>query len=394
MPFPFARRASGFGRETNRLYQTHERVIAAGGAITDLISGQVTDQGLAYPPDRLERIWAEASRDASIYRPHPLGRPEAREAVAAYYRTRGVPVDPEHLLLTPGTSLAYWYAFSVLCNPGDEILTPCPSYPLFDDIAKLADVRLVPYRLDEVRGWAIDLADLEARISPRTRAIVLISPHHPTGAVIGRDELAAIAGLAARSGIPIISDEVFGEFLFGLETLPRAALTAAPLVITLGGFSKLFALPGVKLGWMALSGDDALVRPALAALEHVSDTVLPVNDIVQAAVPGIFREGGDFLRRYRSEISRRRDAVMASLGSSPRVSVVPPRGGFYAAVRVKTAGDDEDLAVRLLESAGCLVHPGFFYDLPPTHLVLSVVSPPEISQAAVARLLRQVEAGD
>ncbi|MEO5656289.1 MAG: aminotransferase class I/II-fold pyridoxal phosphate-dependent enzyme, partial [Nitrospiria bacterium] len=129
MPFPFARRASGFRRETNRLYQTHERVIAAGGAITDLISGQVTDQGLAYPADRLERIWAEASRAVAIYRPNPLGRPEAREAVAAYYRTRGVPVDPEHLLLTPGTSLAYWYAFSVLCNPGDEVLTPCPSYP-------------------------------------------------------------------------------------------------------------------------------------------------------------------------------------------------------------------------------------------------------------------------
>ena len=247
-------------------------------------------------------------------------------------------------------------------------------------------MRTVAYRLDESRGWSIDLADLEDRISPRTRAIVLISPHNPTGAVASAAELDVLAEIASRHALPIIADEVFSEFLFGLDRLPRPAATRAPLVIALNGFSKMFALPGIKLGWMALSGDDEWVRPVLSAVEAMSDAFLPVNEIVQAAVPKIFEEGQAFLSQYRREVARRKDATLAALSRSSSVSVVPPRGGFHAAVRVNTAMDDEDLALHLLRSSGCLVHPGFFYDLDPVHLVLSLVSDPAVSEPALKRL--------
>ena len=364
-------------------------MLARGEPVVDLISGNVTGQGLTYPQTVLERILIDAAYAARVYRPHPLGQPVAREAISGYYRSRGVEIPAEQILLTPGTSLAYWYAFLVLCNPGDEILAPRPSYPLFDEIARIAGVRMATYRLDESRAWAIDLADLEARITPRTRAIVLVSPHHPTGAVASAAELATIAEMASRHALPIIADEVFGEFLFGMAALPRPAETRAPLVITLNGFSKLFALPGIKLGWMALSGDEALVGPMLTALEALSDTFLPVNEIVQAAVPGIFREGEVFLMEYRREIARRRDATLQSLAGAPTLRFVPPPGGFYVAVRITSSGssDDEELALHILRSTGCLVHPGFFYDLDPTHLVLSMVSDPAVSGPALERLI-------
>ncbi|MBI3608619.1 MAG: pyridoxal phosphate-dependent aminotransferase [Nitrospirae bacterium] len=389
MTAPLSRLAATFQVQTNRLYRERDARLARGEPVVDLISGNVTEQGIRYPQAALERVLLDATRAARVYHPHPLGQPEAREAISAYYRSHGLAIPTNRIILTPGTSLAYWYAFSALCDPGDEILTPRPSYPLFDEIARVAGVRVTTYRLDESRDWAIELADLEARITPRTRAIVLVSPHHPTGAVASAAELATIAEIASRHALPIIVDEVFGEFLWGMDALPRPAETRAPLVITLNGFSKLFALPGIKLGWMALSGDEALVAPVLTALEALSDAFLPVNEIVQAAVPGIFREGQAFLREYRSEIARRRDATLQALAGAPTLRFVPPLGGFYVAVRVTSpvSSDDEDLALHLLRSTGCLVHPGFFYDLDPTHLVLSMVSDPETSRPALGRLI-------
>ena len=198
--------------------------------------------------------------------------------------------------------MSYWYCFKLLAEAGDEILTPQPSYPLFDYIAKLCGVQLRHYRLREDRGWAIDLNHLEDQITTKTRAIVLISPHNPTGMVAGESDLRALAEIAARHNLPIISDEVFSEFLFGMESLPRPASTNAPLVFTLNGFSKMFALPGMKIGWIGLSGDPRLVSKSLSALELISDTFLPVNEIAQFAVPQIFQQGLGFLSDYRKWI--------------------------------------------------------------------------------------------
>lgn len=388
----FSRLASTFHAETNPLYRERDQRRAQGLSVVDLVSGNVTEQGLAFPPDVLQSILADSAAAERVYHPHPLGQLPAREAISAYYRAQGIEVPATRIILTPGTSLAYWYAFSVFCDPGDEVLTPRPSYPLFDEIARLAHVQLTTYRMDETRRWAIDMDNLAAAITDRTRAIVVISPHNPTGAVATREEVDGLAALARERRLPIIADEVFGEFLFGLDALPRPAATNAPLVVTLNGLSKMFALPGMKLGWMALTGDPAAVTNALVALERMSDAFLPVNEIAQAATPRILSDGRPFLERYRSAIAQRGREAIAALGESPRVSLVSPRGGFYASVRVNTTLDDEALALHILHTSGVLVHPGFFYDLDPTHIVLSLVSAPEAGRDAIRRVIEAIEA--
>src|SRR5262249_10476925 len=153
----------------------------------------------------------------------------------------------------------------------------------------------------------------EHQITTRTRAIILISPHNPTGMVADDSQLAGLAEIAGRHHLPIIADEVFGEFLFGIDKLPRAAYTNAPLVFTLNGFSKMFALPGIKAGWMVVSGEDGLVRKSMSALEMMSDTFLPVNEMVQFAVPGIFTRGRAFQRDYHNWVRKCHDLAIGSL---------------------------------------------------------------------------------
>jgi aspartate/methionine/tyrosine aminotransferase len=387
-----SRLASTFHAETNPLYRERDQRIAQGLPVVDLVSGNVTEHGITFPPDLLQSILVDAAGAAQTYRPHPLGQRLAREAISGYYRAQDVDVPAAQIVLTPGTSLAYWYAFSAFCDPGDEVLAPKPSYPLFDEIASLAHVRLTSYRLDAARGWAIDVDDLAAAITPRTRAIVLISPHNPTGAVATRSEINDLAALAREREIPIISDEVFGEFLSEPDALPRPMGTDSPLVVTLNGFSKMFALPGMKLGWMALTGEPGAVQRALSAFERMSDAFLPVNEIAQAAAPRILSDGSSFLAQYRSTILRRRKDALAAFAGSTRVALVAPGGGFYASVRVNTTLDDEALALHILRASGVLVHPGFFYDLDPTHIVLSLVSAPETEHDAIRRVLAAINA--
>jgi aspartate/methionine/tyrosine aminotransferase len=229
------------------------------------------------------------------------------------------------------------------------------------------------YRLDESRAWAIDLDDVENQITTGTRAIVLISPHNPTGMVASEEQLHGLAQIAARHSLPIISDEVFNEFLSGPDRFPRIAATKAPLVFTLNGFSKMFALPGMKVGWMAISGDEALVKKSVDALDLISDTFLPVNEIAQFAVPEIFNRGAGFLREYRSWVDRCRNAALEGLKNT---TFAPPRGGFY--ITLPIAGDEEDAAAELLKQNGILVHPGYFYDIAPDHLVMTFIDEPEL----------------
>jgi hypothetical protein len=349
----------------NPLYMAHDELRAANQSILDLVKGNVNEHGIVYPEPILREILQNASEPARIYKPDSLGQPLAREAISRYY---GGNIAARQLVLTPGTSVSYWYCFKLLAEPGDEILTPQPSYPLFDYIAQLCGVKLTPYELDESRNWAIDLDYLEQQIGAKTRAIVLISPHNPTGMVASMEQLRELAGIAGRYEVPIIADEVFSEFLFGYETLPRPALTDAPLVFTLNGFSKMFALPGMKIGWIGVSGEEHLVERSLGALELISDTFLPVNEVLQFAVPEIFARGAAFVEHYKQFIRQSRDIAIESLHGC---DFVPPEGGFYVTLRLPH--DEEDAALRLLRDRHILVHPGYFYDIPPNHLVMTYI---------------------
>jgi len=384
----FSRTASRLRGDTNPLYRLRDDITRAGHVILDLSSGNVTENGILYPQEMLEEILADASRETRVYRPDSFGCLSAREAIAGYYLDRRVLIPPEQILLTPGTSLAYWYSFKLLADDGDEILCPRPSYPLFDYIAALSGVKLIPYRLVEGHGWDIDLDNLENSISTRTRALVLISPHNPTGHVAAANEIAAIAELAVRHDLAIISDEVFSEFLLERRDFPRPAGSGAPLVLTLNGFSKMLALPGIKFGWMGVTGDPDKVQPALRALELISDTFLPVNEIVQAAAPQLLRRGQRFLDGYVREIRRRWEVAHKVLEPATHWSYTAPDGGFYLTLRLPR--DEEAAAEAILGKAHILVHPGHFYDIEPDHLVLSFVSEPESLRASLPRLLEHL----
>ncbi len=385
----FSRVASRLHGETNPLYRLRDELKRSGHEILDMASGNVTEHGILFPQPLLEDILSASSRRTGIYRPDSFGQRPAREAVSRYYHEQGTVLPPEQILLTPGTSLAYWYGFKLLADEGDEILCPRPSYPLFDYIAALSGVHLIPYRLEEERNWAISLAHLENSISTRTRALVVISPHNPTGRVTTLDEFEALAELAARHDLAIILDEVFNEFLTEAGTLPRPASGRAPLVLTLNGFSKMFALPGIKFGWMGVSGEPSKVKEAMRALELISDTFLPVSEIVQAAAPEILQQGREFRDGYAAEIRRRWDTVRGFLEQARHCSYVPPEGGFYVTVRLEQ--DEEVTAEAILRSTQSLVHPGHFYDIDPHHLVISFALKPELLQRIFPKILPFIE---
>ncbi len=388
-----SRRARHFEGSVNALYRERDHSRERGETVYDLISGNVHLGGIRYPQAILESALRDGLEQAAVYRPDPKGQRAAREAISREYAEAGIAIPAEQIVLTPGSSVAYSYAFAIFADAEDEVLTPQPTYPLFEGIAALAGVRMVPYLLDATRGWAIDLDHLQASITPRTRAIILISPHNPTGAVADADQIAGLVRIAAQHHLPIIADEVFGSFLFDRESLPRPAAADAPLVLTLNGLSKRLALPGLKIGWIAVSGDTARVRQALSALEAISDLFLPLNEAAQFAVPTLLREGRGFEMEYQRTIRARRDMAVEILSTNPRISFVPPQGGFYLTFRVDApAVDEEKTALDLLKREQVLVHPGFFYDLPPSYFVASFTSEPAGLREGFTRLSRYFSA--
>jgi alanine-synthesizing transaminase len=376
--------------ESNALYRLRDRLKAQGTEILDLISGNINDQGFVFPQSLLEEVIVRAARQSRIYRPDSFGQLPARDAICAYYDGCGYTLGPEQVLVTPGTSLSYWYCFKLLADEGDEILCPCPSYPLFDYIALLSGVKLIPYRFQERQRWNLDIEHLEACVSTRTRAVILISPHNPTGHVASAEEISALAEVAHRHDLAIISDEVFSEFLFGEQPLPRPMDGRAPLIFTLNGFSKMFALPGLKFGWIAVSGNPEKIRQSMQALELMSDTFLPVNEIVQASAPEIFRSGKEICAGFARRIRECWRTAENFLAQSPNCSYITPGGGFYVTLQIGDL-DEEKVAETILRENHMLVHPGYFYDMDPNHLVLSFVQNPEVIRASYPGWLGTLE---
>ena len=385
----FSQLTSTFCQDTNRLYREYHRMLSHGKNVIDLISGNVSHQNLFYPQKTLKKILAKATQRAKRYHPHPLGQPVARKAIYDFYFSKGIDFDTNHILLTPGTSVSYWYCFQLLANRGDEILCPKPSYPLFEYIAGLCGIRLAYYPLHLDTDHPIDIEEVKGQITSKSRAIIIISPHHPTGLVFNQPNLEKMAMLANQHQLPLISDEVFSEFLFDRTHFPRAAATQAPLVFTLNGVSKMFALPGLKIGWMAVSGKRSLVEKAMKTLEMIADTFLPVGETQQFAVPDIFRLGKTFLKKYLEEIQKRRHLSLKILSSFPHVQAYPPQGGFYLTLKIKNQdfqADEDHVALELLTQKRILVHPGYFYDLDPSYLVLSFVSRPMVLRKALQEM--------
>lgn len=378
-----SRIARQFDAPQNRLYALKESFAAKKVPVTDLISGLVSGQGIEFPPDDLASALREAARKARAYRPDPLGQFAARQAISRYYAREKFTLAPRQILLTPGTSLSYLYVFKILAEAGDEILVPTPSYPLFDAIADIAGVKLLPYRLRDGDRWTLDFDSLAHATTPRTKAVILISPHNPTGAVATAEEVTRLAEFARARNLAIISDEVFSPFVYTGTPLARPAATHAPLVFTLNGFSKMLALPGIKLGWIGVTGEKGLVSQSLKALDMISDTFLPVSEITQAAVPALLEKSRAFQKSFGRAMKERRDLAAGILGARP------VEGGFLMALPLREGLDEEQTAIRLLEKHRILTHPGYFYDLEGSNLVVSFVAKPAVLRKAL-RVVQEV----
>ena len=358
----------------NRFTEALEQARRSGVRLFDLTVSNPTRAGLAF--DEAAILDSLRNRNALDYDPHPKGLLVAREAVAAYYAERGCTVDPDSLILTTGTSEGYSFVFRLLANPGDEILVAKPSYPLFDFLADLDDLKLVPYSLLYDHGWQIDFHTLKQSINERTRAIVLVHPNNPTGSYVSDHDREQLNTLCAQHELALIADEVFLDYPHDSSQRSSFAENGAALTFTLSGISKISALPQMKLAWIAVSGPPKLASDALERLEVIADTYLSVSTPVQWAAPALLAQGKkiqpQICARVRENLAEL-DRQLAQQKSCSRLSV---EGGWYAVLRVPATGPDEELAIGLLRERQVIVHPGHFYDFPQDgFLVLSLIAP-------------------
>ena len=347
--------------------------------------------GLDYPDDLLAPL---AASRGLVYAPQPFGTIEARCAVAAEYARRGVHVGAERIALTASTSEAYSLLFKLLTCPGDEVLVPRPSYPLFELLTSLDGVVPRPYDLEYHGVWAIDVASLERAWTSRTRAVLIVTPNNPTGSFVSCDELERLAGVCAAHGAAIIADEVFADYELdrGIARTAASPLTRQDvLVFALGGLSKSVGLPQVKLGWIAAGGPDRLVSEALERLEIVCDTYLSVSTPVQLAAAELLERGASVRNQIQNRIVSNYDRLRELAAGSPSCSVLAAGGGWYAVLQVPTVRPEEELVLDLLDRDGVLAHPGYFFDFPrESFLIVSLLPPPAQFAAGIERVLLRV----
>ena len=378
--------------EPTRLGRALARARASGRRLLDLTESNPTAAGLACAPDMLDAL---ADPGGCRYEPAARGLALARAAIAAEYASRGGTAAADRVVLTAGTSEAYGLLFKLLCDPGDEVLIPTPSYPLFDLLTRFDAVVPRPYGLDRDRAWRIDLDAVERALGPATRAILVVSPNNPTGSIVTREERDWLAALCAARGLAIIADEVFVDY--PLAPGPHAVSLAGEsraLTFTLGGLSKSVGLPQVKLAWMLASGPDALVTGALERLELIADTYLTVSTAAQLAAPALLAGGRELRDRIRERLRRNLAALDRAVGACPAATMAAPEGGWSAVIRVPQVDADDALALRLLEDADVVVHPGYFYDFEAgAFVVVSLLCDPDAFDEGVSRLLAAVEAG-
>ncbi len=361
---------------------------ARGLPILDLTESNPTRCGFALDD---EEILAPLHNPRALtYEPDPRGLRTAREAVAQYYSERGAQLDPDQIFLTTSTSEAYSFVFRLLANPGDKILAPQPSYPLFDFLGALNDVEVLPYPLVYDDGWQVDLEALASRWEPRVRAVLVVHPNNPTGSFLQMRELDRMIEICQRNQTAIIADEVFADYGFAAdaERVVTHAQNSDALTFTLSGLSKICALPQMKLGWIVVTGPPKLRDEAQARLEVIADTYLSTSAPVALATPEwlAHRRGmqAQILERVQANL-RKLDELLAPGVPVSRLKV---EGGWYAVLRVPSTRSDEDWAAELLTQEGVSLHPGHFYDFPSAgFLVLSLLPARDVFEDALGKVI-------
>ncbi len=386
---PYSSRLS-WSFSTNRFSEELAALRKAGTPLLDLTISNPTSADLIYP--HAEIAQALGHIETLSYEPDPAGSIVAREAIASYYAVRNISVSVERILLTASTSEAYAFLFKLLCNPEDEVLIPLPSYPLFEYLASLECVRTVPYWLRYDGNWHVDFSTIEAGISRRTRAIVVVNPNNPTGSPLNSDEVTRLMDCARRHNLPVISDEVFTDYPLVPSSAPIQSMINRneTLTFSLNGLSKSAGMPQMKLGWIVVSGPAQQVEDCRNRLELILDTYLSPGTPVQYALPKLLEIGRDLQNRIRTRIRQNLSVLESALHGSP-AGVLRAEAGWSAIVQVPRTRSGEEWALMLLAKHHVVVQPGYFYDLPgEAFLVVSLLTAPDHFLQGIAKLREEI----
>jgi alanine-synthesizing transaminase len=365
---------TGWNLERNKLSEALAKRRSSGLPLIDLMQSNPTQCGFHFDA---QKILAALNNPASLqYDPDPQGLPQAREAVAAYHRSRNCQISIDDIFLTTSTSEAYSFLFRMLCNPGDELLIPQPGYPLFNFLAEIQDVSLVRYPLVYDYGWQIDFHSLQQAITSRTRGIIVVHPNNPTGHFCKPGEIERLNQICRERYIAIISDEVFLDFSLAPNAPPTFASNNEVLTFTMSGLSKISGLPQMKVAWLTVAGPTALKQQAIARLEMIADTYLSMNTPIQLALPVLLEQRRQFRKQW---LTREQDnlAYLDKLLESQKLcSRLKMEGGWYAVMKAPSVMGDDEVALELLTTRGVYVHPGHFYDFPSDgYWVVSLITP-------------------
>lgn len=372
----------------NRIAHLLAEKAASRTPVIDLTESNPTSVGLRIE----EAVLVEALTRPGLldYRPNPKGIRQAREAVASYYSDRNVDVDPDHVLLTASTSEAYAYLFKLLADPGDAILTPQPSYPLFDYLVRLESLETLHYPLTYADEWRIDIEAIDRAINPQVRIAIAVNPNNPTGSYLKTSEIQHLLKVCANNDMALVVDEVFGDYLLAPGPNPCSIGNQdGPLRFTLSGLSKVVGLPQLKLSWIVVSG--AKCEAAMERLELIADTYLSVSTPVQLAAAELLGQR----ERFQRQASKRLTANLTHLSdavTNMSCKLLKVEGGWYAVLQLSDAVDEEELVLALLDQDDTLVQPGYFYDFPSgAHVVLSLLPETEVFATGVRNLVRHIE---
>jgi alanine-synthesizing transaminase len=376
----------------NRFTEAQRELLAAGTEILDLTVSNPTRAGLTYDAETI--LGALAQSPALDYDPQSKGLLSARREIASYYRARHsgpdvlAEIDPQSICLTTSTSEGYSWVFRLLCDFEDEVLVPKPSYPLFDFLGDLQDVKLVAYPLLYDHGWQIDFPSLARAVTPRTRAIVLVHPNNPTGSFVSDAERAQLNQLCRQRGLALIVDEVFIDYAHAGPKRASFATNCDALTFTLSGLSKISGLPQMKVAWVIISGPAEPVASACARLEIIADTYLSMNAPVQLAMPALLGQRSEIQRQLLARVRVNLSELDRQLAKQQICQRLQVEGGWYAVLRVPALRSDEELAIEIVRNTSVLVHPGHFYDFPSDgFLILSLITPPAEFRGGAERVL-------
>jgi hypothetical protein len=376
---------------SNKLTQIAEEKLLKKEEILDLTQSNPTSAEISYPEEEI--LSALTDPKALIYKPDPKGLITARQAVVDYYQQKKINLNVENIFLTASTSEAYTLLFKLLMEPGDSVLVPIPSYPLFEHLAKIECVNPISYPLYFDGDWHIDFAILATACQKNTRAIIIVNPNNPTGSFISKQDLKILINFCKENNLALISDEVFCDYIHHKNSEKVTSIAAINEILTfsLNGLSKSAGLPQLKLGWIAINGQGEVFKRALSKLEFITDLFLSVSSPVQHALPKLLELSKEIQKQILDRVLSNYAYLKTQMHSGSVCNLLPLEAGWYVILRVPKITSEESLTIELLQKDNIIVHPGYFFDLQMEgYLVISLIVKQSAFQFAIQKLLSRI----